>query len=84
MKKENPDEFKKTIDDILKFLGRKFQGIRLQCKSCGEVAYAKSPEIAEAFGWSSVKQLKGALYEGTCIDCTYPHPPNTNEKGACP
>ena len=63
------DPFKKAIDRLLKACGRSFRGIRLCCTSCGEEAFAATPEVAEMFGWSQLVKRMGANYEGVCIDC---------------
>ena len=86
MRKRKPDPFKEKIDRILRSRGHSFQGIRLRCKNCGEEAFAKSPGIAEMFGWSDLVKHKGAQYEGICIDCEHPDspPPTTQTERKTP
>lgn len=48
--------------------GLNFQGIRLRCRKCGEIAFAAKVEVALMFGWSAVRHLRGPCYTGRCID----------------
>jgi hypothetical protein len=68
------EPFKKRADRLLQRAGRTFRGIRLRCTNCGEEAFAATPQLAETFGWSKVKQVKGASYHGICVECRGPSP----------
>ena len=74
------DTFKQRMDRLLRSRGHRFQGIRLRCHNCGEQAFAKTREIAEAFGWSDLMQQKGPLFVGRCIDCNSSPPPQPPTK----
>ena len=63
------DPFKKTVDRLLRRTDRSFKGIRLLCTICGEEAFARTPQLAEVFGWSDVEHVKGATYQGICVEC---------------
>jgi ribosomal protein L37E len=68
------DNFKETVDGVLHDLGLTFKGIHLQCRNCGEEAFATASELAEMFGWSDIQQVKGAEYHGICMTCgSSPH-----------
>ena len=73
------DNFKDTADRALQSLGLAFKGIHLQCRNCGEEAFATTPKLAEMFGWSDIEQVKGAEYHGICMTCTASSP---HKKGA--
>jgi hypothetical protein len=61
--------FRKELDRLLMAHGRHFKGIALQCRHCGEPAYAATVEMAQTFGWSAIRHVKGPNYTGLCIDC---------------
>lgn len=56
-------------DQLLKALGLKFQGIRLRCRRCGELAMTANVSLAEQFGWVKIVPKSGPDYEGYCITC---------------
>jgi hypothetical protein len=67
--KLSDEEFAFHADLMLKALGLKFQGIRLRCRNCGELAMAANVSLAQTFGWVKLRPKSGPDYEGFCLTC---------------
>jgi hypothetical protein len=61
------DSLRNQLDRLLTRLDLHFQGIALRCRRCDETAYAATVELAETFGWSALRHVKGPNYTGLCV-----------------
>ena len=73
------ENFKDTADRELQRLGLAFHGIHLECRTCDCEAFVITLALAETFGWSDIRHVAGAEYQGTCATCTGSSP---HKKGA--